>query len=92
MFVIAKNDEDALAKMHDLQRENIIGAFDEEYIEADGKRAALRFLAKGFLYADAVFVNGSFEDNEEIVERIIANLNSYMAENDILYTFEYEAA
>lgn len=92
ILVIAKSEEDALEKMRDLQREYIIGAFDEEYSEVDNKENALKLVEKNMMYADAIYANGSFEDNESIVDRIIASLDKYMAEDDVLYTFEYEAA
>lgn len=92
VLVIAKNGKDALSVMRSLQREYIIGAFDEEYSEVDNKENALKLVEKNMMYADAIYANGSFEDNESIVDRIIANLDSYMAEDDVLYTFEYEAA
>lgn len=92
ILVIAKNGKDALSIMRDLQREYIIGAFDEEYSEVDNKENALKLVEKNMMYADAIYANGSFEDNESIVDRIIASLDKYMAEDDVLYTFEYEAA
>lgn len=92
ILVIAKSEEDALEKMRDLQREYIIGAFDEEYSEVDNKENALKLVEKNMMYANAVFANGSFEDHDEIVDRIFANLNSYMADDDFLFTYSYECA
>lgn len=92
ILVIAKNGKDALSIMRDLQREYIIGSFDEEYSEVDNRENALKLVEKNMMYADAIYANGSFEDNESIVDRIIASLDKYMAEDDVLYTFEYEAA
>lgn len=92
ILVIAKSEEDALEKMRDLQREYIIGAFDEEYSEVDNKENALKLAARDMLAAGAVFANGSFEDRDEIVDRIFANLNSYMADDDFLFTYSYECA
>lgn len=92
ILVIAKSEEDALEKMRDLQREYIIGAFDEEYSEVDNKENALKLAARDMLAAGAVFANGSFEDHDEIVDRIFANLNSYMADDDFLFTYSYECA
>lgn len=92
ILVIAKNGKDALSIMRDLQREYIIGAFDEEYSEVDNKENALKLVEKNMMYADAIYANGSFEDNESIVDRIIANLDSYMADDDLLFTYSYECA
>ena len=92
ILVIAKSEEDALEKMRDLQREYIIGAFGEEYSEVDNKENALKLVEKNMMYANAVFANGSFEDHDEIVDRIFANLNSYMADDDFLFTYSYECA
>ena len=92
ILVIAKSEEDALEKMRDLQREYIIGAFDEEYSEVDNKENALKLVEKNMMYADAIYANGSFEDHDEIVDRIFANLNSYMADDDFLFTYSYECA
>lgn len=92
ILVIAKNGKDALSIMRDLQREYIIGSFDEEYSEVDNKENALKLAARDMLAAGAVFANGSFEDHDEIVDRIFANLNSYMADDDFLFTYSYECA
>lgn len=92
ILVIAKSEEDALSVMRSLQREYIIGAFDEEYSEVDNKENALKLAARDMLAAGAVFANGSFEDHDEIVDRIFANLNSYMADDDFLFTYSYECA
>ena len=92
ILVIAKNGKDALSIMRDLQREYIIGSFDEEYTEMDNKENALKLAARDMLAAGAVFANGSFEDHDEIVDRIFANLNSYMADDDFLFTYSYECA
>ena len=92
VLVIAKNGKDALSVMRSLQREYIIGAFDEEYSEVDNKENALKLVEKNMMYADAIYANGSFEDNESIVDRIFANLNSYMADDDFLFTYSYECA
>ena len=92
ILVIAKNDKDALSIMRDLQSEFIIGAFDEEFTEMDNKKNALELAARDMLAAGAVFANGSFEDHNEIVDRIFANLNSYMADDDFLFTYSYECA
>ena len=88
VLVIAKNGKDALSVMRSLQREYIIGAFDEEYSEVDNKENALKLVEKNMMYADAIYANGSFEDHD----RIFANLNSYMADDDFLFTYSYECA
>lgn len=92
ILVIAKSENDALAIMRDLQSEFIIDAFDEEFTEMDNKENALKLAARDMLAAGAVFANGSFEDHDEIVDRIFANLNSYMADDDFLFTYSYECA
>ena len=92
ILVIAKNGKDALSIMRDLQSEFIIGAFDEEFTEMDNKKNALELATRDMLAAGAVFANGSFEDHDEIVDRIFANLNSYMADDDFLFTYSYECA
>ena len=92
VVIIAKSENDALAIMRDLQSEFIIDAFDEEFTEMDNKKNALKLAARDMLAAGAVFANGSFEDHDEIVDRIFANLNSYMADDDFLFTYSYECA
>lgn len=92
VVIIAKSENDALAIMRDLQSEFIIDAFDEEFTEMDNKENALKLAARDMLDAGAVFANGSFEDHDEIVDRIFANLNSYMADDDFLFTYSYECA
>lgn len=87
--VIAKSEEDALEIMYDLQRENIIDAFDEEYEEVDNKENALRLAAGIGLGVGAIYVNGSFEDDEEIVDRIVKHLDTYMADDDLLFSYSY---
>ena len=90
--VIAKSEEDALEIMYDLQRENIIDAFDEEYEEVDNKENALRLAAGIGLGVGAIYVNGSFEDDEEIVDRIVKHLDTYMADDDLLFSYSYAYA
>lgn len=90
--IIAKTEEDALAIMYDLQREFIIGAFDEEYTEVDNKKGAIRLAAGIGLSISAIYANGSFDDDDEIVRRIIKRLDQYMADDDFLFTYSYEAA
>lgn len=90
--VIAKNEGDALDIMRDLQNEFIIGAFDEDFTEVDNKENALKLVEKDMFYANAVFANGSFEDKDDIVDRIISNLDSYMADDDKVFTYAYEVA
>lgn len=92
IFVIAKNEGDALDIMRDLQNEFIIGAFDEDFTEVDNKENALKLVEKDMFYANAVFANGSFEDKDDIVDRIISNLDSYMADDDKVFTYAYEVA
>ena len=87
--VIAKSEEDALEIMYDLQRENIIDSFDEEYEEVDNKENALRLAAGIGLGVGAIYVNGSFEDDEEIVDRIMKHLDTYMADDDLLFSYNY---
>lgn len=87
--VIAKSEEDALGIMYDLQRENIIDSFDEEYEEVDNKENALRLAAGIGLGVGAIYVNGSFEDDEEIVDRIVKHLDTYMADDDLLFSYNY---
>ena len=87
--VIAKSEEDALGIMYDLQRENIIDYFDEEYEEVDNKENALRLAAGIGLGVGAIYVNGSFEDDEEIVDRIVKHLDTYMADDDLLFSYNY---
>lgn len=90
--VIAKSEEDALGIMYDLQREYIIDSFDEEYEEVDNKENALRLAASIGLGVGAIYANGSFEDDEEIVDRIVKRLDQYMADDDLLFTYGYECA
>ena len=90
--VIAKNEGDALDIMRDLQNEFIIGAFDEDFTEVDNKENALKLVEKDMFYANAVFANGSFEDKDDIVDRIISKLDSYMADDDKVFTYAYEVA
>lgn len=90
--VIAKNEEEALGIMYDLQRENIIDSFDEEYEEVDNKENALRLAAGIGLGVGAIYVNGSFEDDEEIVDRIVRHLDTYMADDDLLFSYNYAYA
>ena len=87
--VIAKSEEDALEIMYDLQRENIIDSFDEEYEEVDNKENAIRLAAGIGLGVGAIYVNGSFEDDEEIVDRIVKHLDTYMADDDLLFSYSY---
>lgn len=87
--VIAKNEEDALGIMYDLQREYIIDSFDEEYEEVDNKENALRLAAGIGLGVGAIYVNGSFEDDEEIVDHIVKHLDTYMADDDLLFSYSY---
>lgn len=87
--VIAKNEEDALGIMYDLQREHIIDSFDEEYEEVDNKENALRLAAGIGLGVGAIYVNGSFEDDEEIVDHIVKHLDTYMADDDLLFSYSY---
>ena len=90
--VIAKSEEDALEIMYDLQRECIIDSFDEEYEEVDNKENALRLAAGIGLGVGAIYVNGSFEDDEEIVDRIVKHLDTYMADDDLLFSYSYAYA
>ena len=90
--VIAKSEEDALEIMYDLQRENIIDSFDEEYEEVDNKENAIRLAAGIGLNVGAIYVNGSFEDDEEIVDRIVKHLDTYMADDDLLFSYSYAYA
>lgn len=90
--VIAKNEGDALDIMRDLQNEFIIGAFDEDFTEVDNKENALKLVEKDMLCVNAVFANGSFEDKDDIVDRIISKLDSYMADDDKVFTYAYEVA
>lgn len=90
--IIAKNEEEALSILEGLEHDDIIDAFDEEYEEVDNKENALRLAAGIGLGVGAIYANGSFEDHDEIVDRIFANLNSYMADDDFLFTYSYECA
>ena len=87
--VIAKSEEDALEIMYDLQRECIIDSFDEEYEEVDNKENAIRLAAGIGLNVGAIYANGSFETDENIVERIVNHLNDYMADDDLLFSYSY---
>lgn len=90
--VIAKSEEDALEIMYDLQRENIIDSFDEEYEEVDNKENVIRLAAGIGLGVGAIYVNGSFEDDEEIVDRIVKHLDTYMADDDLFFSYSYAYA
>ena len=87
--VIAKTEEEALGIMYDLQNECIIDSFDEEYEEVDNKENALRLAAGIGLGVGAIYANGSFEDDEEIVDRIVKHLDTYMADDDLLFSYSY---
>ena len=87
--VIAKTEEEALGIMYDLQNECIIDSFDEEYEEVDNKENALRLAAGIGLGVGAIYVNGSFEGDEEIVDRIVKHLDTYMADDDLLFSYSY---
>ena len=90
--VIAKNEEEALSILEGLEHDNIIDAFDEEYEEVDNKENALRLAAGIGLGVGAIYVNGSFEDDEEIVDRIVKHLDTYMADDDLLFSYSYAYA
>ena len=87
--VIAKTEEEALGIMYNLQNECIIDSFDEEYEEVDNKENAIRLAAGIGLGVGAIYVNGSFEDDEEIVDRIVKHLDTYMADDDLLFSYSY---
>ena len=90
--VIAKNEEEALSILEGLEHDDIIDAFDEEYEEVDNKENALRLAAGIGLGVGAIYVNGSFEHDEEIVDHIVKHLDTYMADDDLLFSYSYAYA
>ena len=88
--IIAKTEEDAFTILHNLQNERIIGAFDEEYFEVSNKEVTLQLIPHIGLCIGAVYANGSFDDDEEIVSRVVKLLDKYMTDDDQFFIFSYE--
>lgn len=94
--VVAKEFEDAVDILKDLQKENIIDYFDEDEdsVEPFSKETIERGRKKinipGFFSADAVYVNDAFEDDEDIVDGIMDKIEMMMQPDETVWYFDYE--
>ena len=95
--VVAKEFKDAVNILKDLQKEFIISSFDEDEDDAEGfGREAIergRKIVKdsdSFFAADAVYVNGAFEDDENIVNKLMSKIETMMQPEEAVWYFEYE--
>ena len=94
--VVAKEFKDAVNILKDLQKEFIISSFDEDEddVECYGKETIERgrktVKIPGFFSADAVYVNGAFEDDENIVNKLMSKIETMMQPEEAVWYFEYE--
>ena len=94
--VVAKEFENAVDILKNLQKENIIDYFDEDEdaVECYGKETIERgrktVKIPGFFSADAVYVNDAFEDDEDIVDGLMSKIETMMQPEEAVWYFEYE--
>jgi len=94
--VVAKEFEDAVNILKDLQKENIIDYFDEDedstecYDKETIERGRKIIKHSGYFSADAVYVNGAFEDDENIVNKLMSKIETMMQPEEAVWYFEYE--
>lgn len=95
--VVAKEFEDAVKILKDLQKEFIIDAFDED--EDDAECFGRETIERGrkivkdpgsFFAADAVYVNGAFEDDKSIVDKLMGRIETMMQPKEVVWYIEYE--